>query len=520
MPSPRALHQLLDQSAASWPERVAVAEVDGAAITYRALAALADGVRQRIRAIGVGPGDRVGIHLRKSIDAVAAIFGVLKAGAAYVPLDVEAPQSRNAYVVNDCALRALISDRRGYDGLAAEVRKQGAMPVALVLDTVGGGNGVRAALASHGAAQTDTEPPDPDAHAYVLYTSGSTGKPKGVVLSHRAALSFVDWCSDTFAPTREDRFGSHAPFHFDLSILDIYLCIRHGARLLLIPEALGKEPSRLAAVIAAERLSVWYSVPSVLTLLAQYGKLERHDFGAVRLVLFAGEVFPITHVRHLKSLLPHPRYFNLYGPTETNVCTSYELPAEISTQRTDPFPIGKTCGHLRSMVVDDSGRAVPTGADGELCIAGPAVMLGYWNLPEHTARAFLDDGSGERWYRTGDVVRVDETGNYIFRGRRDRMVKRRGYRVELGEVEAGLHQHPGIREAAAVAIPDDMLGIRIMAVVSCDGDRRPSIIELKRFCADVLPSYMIPDLFTFEANLPKTSNGKVDYQRLLQNARC
>ncbi len=519
MPSPRALHQLLDASAARWPEQVAVAEVAGATITYDALAALSDAVRDRLRHLGVGSGDRVGVHLHKSIDAIAAIFGVLKAGAAYVPLDVEAPLSRTAYIVNDCALRALVTERRRGDELEAEVRQHGAMPAALVLDAVGGGAGLRAALSSAAAPRVDTAVPDADALAYVLYTSGSTGKPKGVMLSHRAALSFIEWCSDTFAPTPEDRFASHAPFHFDLSILDLYLCLRHGARLLLIPEALGKEPARLAAVIAAEHLSIWYSVPSVLTLLAQYGKLERHDYGALRLVLFAGEVFPIAHLRPLMSLLPQARYFNLYGPTETNVCTAYEVPAQIPPERTEPFPIGQTCAHLRSLVVDDSGRAAPPGTAGELCIAGPAVMRGYWNLPEQSAAAYLDDASGVRWYRTGDIVQADDAGDYVFRGRRDRMVKRRGYRVELGEIEAGLYQHPAVREAAAVAIPDDTLGIRIMAVLCCVAGQQPSIIALKRFCGDVLPPYMIPDLFTFEVALPKTSTGKIDYQRLLQDTR-
>lgn len=518
MPSLRALHQLLDESAARWATRVAVAQVDGKTITYGALAALSDAVRDRLRRMGVGPGNRVGIHLRKSIDAVAAIFGTLKAGAAYVPLDVEAPPSRNAYIVHDCGLRALFVERHWRDALATAVEHYGQMPPALIVDVADATDDLRATLATEAAPSVETVVPATDALAFVLYTSGSTGQPKGVMLSHRAALSFIAWCTETFAPTPEDRFASHAPFHFDLSVLDVYLTIAHGARLLLIPETLGKEPMRLAQVIAAERLSVWYSVPSVLTLLAQYGKLERHDLGALRLVLFAGEVFPITPLRRLKALLPRPRYFNLYGPTETNVCTAYELPADVPPDRSDPFPIGRTCTHLRSMVVDEAGQ--PTSDTGELCIAGPAVMDGYWNLPEHTARAFCSDASGTRWYRTGDLVHVDADGNYVFRGRRDRMVKRRGYRVELGDIEAGLYRHPMVREAAAIAVPDATLGVRILAVLTCGAQPQPSIIELKRFCADVLPPYMIPDVFTFAAALPKTSNGKIDYQRLRRDAGC
>src|SRR5262249_40089576 len=163
-------------------------------------------------------------------------------------------------------------------------------------------------------------------------------------------------------------------------------------------------------------------------------------------VLFAGEVFPIKHLRTLKTLWPHPRYFNLYGPTETNVCTFYEVPGKIPEDRTVPFPIGRVCAHVRGKVVDERGHEVPYGVEGEFCMAGRSVMQGYWNLPEQNSKAFLLDDPG--WYKTGDIVIEADDGNYIYVGRRDRMVKRRGYRVELGEIEAGLYRHPAVKEAA------------------------------------------------------------------------
>jgi acyl-coenzyme A synthetase/AMP-(fatty) acid ligase len=336
------------------------------------------------------------------------------------------------------------------------------------------------------------------------------------MLSHTNAVSFVDWCTEAFAPQANDRFSSHAPLHFDLSILDLYVALKHGATLVLIAEDVGKDPLRLAPLIAAERISVWYSAPSILSLLAQYGNLERYDYSALRLVLFAGEVFPVKHLRTLRALLPGPRYFNLYGPTETNVCTFYEIPAQIPEERTAPFPIGKACAHLQTMVLDEHGQAVCPGEEGELCVSGTGVMQGYWGLPEQSARAFVADSSGQRWYKTGDMVTEAADSNYVFIGRRDRMVKRRGYRVELGEIEAGLYRHPSVKEAAVIALPDAEAGIRIKAFLSCqEGEgKRPSLVELKRFCAEHLPLYMVPDLFSLRAVLPKTSTDKIDYQRL------
>jgi amino acid adenylation domain-containing protein len=469
--------------------------------------------------LGVRRGDRVGIYLQKSIDAVASIFGILKAGAAYVPVDPSAPVSRNAFILDDCSVTAVVVETRFEASLCAEIAQRGEkIPYFLALEGTGGGLPLKKALQQAQEEEptpiTKIEGPSLEDLAYILYTSGSTGQPKGVMLSHRDAISFIDWCSEVFEPTESDRFSSHAPFHFDLSIFDLYVSIKHGATLVLIPEEIGKDPSRLASLISEKRLSMWYSTPSILSLLAQYGKLEQHDYAALRTVLFAGEVFPVKHLRRLKNLLPRPRYFNLYGPTETNVCTFYEIPAQIPAEQTQPFPIGKACSHYKTKVVDQDAQEVPAGQEGELVVSGPGVMQGYWNLPDRTAVAFLVEPSGQGWYRTGDIVIAGADGNYIFVGRRDRMVKKRGYRVELGEVEAGLYKHPAVKEAAVIALSDEESGVQVKAFLSCHGQKRPSIIELKRFCMENLPPYMVPDLFAFQEVLPKTSTDKIDYQQL------
>jgi acyl-CoA synthetase (AMP-forming)/AMP-acid ligase II len=229
-------------------------------------------------------------------------------------------------------------------------------------------------------------------------------------------------------------------------------------------------------------------------------------------VLFAGEVFPIKHLRALLEAWPAPRYFNLYGPTETNVCTYFEVPTPIPVEREEPFPIGRVCENDEGLVVDEEDLPVIAGEEGELLIRGGTVMQGYWNLPERTASAFHVDPGG-RWYRTGDLVREDADGTLLFSGRRDRMVKRRGYRVELGEIETALYRHPEIVEAAVLALPGED-GISIEAFVCRADGGKGSIIEIKTFCSKELPLYMIPDRFQFRQSLPKTSTDKIDYQAL------
>jgi amino acid adenylation domain-containing protein len=516
MMTTRALHQLLDLSASRFPDKVAVEEAESGSIRYGELARLSDRVRDRLLQLRVKPGDRVGICMRKCADAIASIFGIMKAGAAYVPADPTAPASRNAFIFHDCAVKVLIVEERLAEALRLEFSQAGFTPEMVVLEGTGAGAPLTKALdqldLDNPAASMPSAAPHPDRLAYILYTSGSTGRPKGVMLSHGNAACFIDWSSSAFTPNEHDRFSSHAPFHFDLSILDIYVSLKHGATLVLVEEQLGKEPARLAPWIAEKRLTVWYSAPSILSLLAQFGNLDQHDYSSLRLVLFAGEVFPIKYLKLLKSLWLHPRYFNLYGPTETNVCTFYEVPYLIPESQTEPVPIGKACPYCEPLVVNEAGAEVVRGAEGELCIAGPSVLEGYWNLPENTAKAFLPRRD-TRWYRTGDIVVELPDGNYKFLGRRDRMIKKRGYRIELGEIEVALYRHPAIKEAAVLAFPDDD-GVPIKAFTSTRNGSKLSIIELKRFCSENLPLYMVPDLFCCLDSLPKTSTDKIDYQKL------
>jgi len=514
------LHGRFVQAAARSAARVAIDDPGRGTLTYGELDRLTARVRDRLCAMGVEPGDRVGFFLRKSIDSVVTLFGILRAGGTYVPVDPEAPAGRNAFIFADCRVRAVVTEERVAARLEAALVETGHTPPTVVLADGEGPSRWEAALEE--LEREAPAPPvsdhraDPDDLAYILYTSGSTGKPKGVMLSHRNAATFVDWCSETFEPTEEDRFSSHAPFHFDLSVFDLFVSTKHGACLVLISEKAGKEPVGLAPLIADKGITIWYSAPTTLALLAQYGHLDRYDYSALRHVLFAGEVFPIKHLRNLMEQLPAPRYFNLYGPTETNVCTAYEVLGKVPDERTRPYPIGTTCPPLISRVADDDGRPVTVGVEGELLIRGPGVTRGYWNLPEITAGAFHDDADGTRWYKTGDLVIGDESGCYEFFGRKDRMIKKRGYRIELGEIESCLYQNETLKEIGVVACEDAAGDLQVIAHLGIEDAPKPSIIALKSFCAQRLPLYMVPDRFVFQERLPRTSTGKVDYQKLKQ----
>lgn len=511
------LYDLLRNSARRFPERVAVEDAQrDNAISYADFDALTDQIRNRLVNAGVVAGDRVGVCVPKSIGSLSAVFGILKADAAYIPVDPTAPSKRNAFIFQDCSVRCMVVAKELLEGLEAEFDESYTLNAEQLnfVDAFG----IELVLVQVTQVGDGVQDPPIENLSYILYTSGSTGKPKGVMHTHESALSFVQWCANTVEFSEEDKFSSHAPFHFDLSILDIYVPLMHGATLVLIGESLGKQPALLGPMVSERKITVWYSTPSILRLLVEYGGMDDHDYSAVRVVFFAGEVFPIKHLKALKAKWPHPRYLNLYGPTETNVCTYYELPAEIPETRTDPFPIGPVCENDRALVMGMDDKPVVKGEEGELLITGGSVMKGYWNLPERSAEAYYVDADDTKWYRTGDVVRESEEDGFIFVGRRDRMVKRRGYRVELGEIEAALYRHPAVTEAAVIAIPNEESGVLVKAFLSYGDEKPRSLIEMKKFCADNLPLYMIPDRFSSQPVLPKTSTDKINYQALKELA--
>jgi len=528
------LSQLLELAAARRPDHVALEDEHGRTLTYAALLHGADRLATRLARWGAGRGDRVGLWLPKSLEAVTAVHGILHSGAAYVPVDPTGPAARAVTIFAASGVKAVVVSSSLAPALRAAWPGHGPLPRLIKVDepecsptsaepsrdddpalwpTIGN-DALWSEIEADDAPAPLPPDRDPEDLAYILFTSGSTGQPKGVMLSHANAFTFLDWCQETLGPWNpDDRFSSHAPLHFDLSVFDLYVACRNAVTLVLIGESLAKEPALLGDFLAQRRISVWYSAPSILALLAEHGGLDRQGMVAPRLVLFAGEVFPIGPLRGLRRLWPDARLWNLYGPTETNVCTAQSIPAVIPDDRIAPYPIGSVCPPLSARVVDEEGRDVPAGTLGELVIAGPGVMRGYFGQAELTAQAFFTDNEGPRWYRTGDLVVDSGDGCFHFHGRRDRMVKKRGYRIELGEIEAVLYRHPGVERAAVVARSGDA-GVTITAFVALKPDQKRSIIALKRHCTEYLPPYMVPDTITFVASLPATSTDKIDYQRL------
>ena len=511
------LSQLLEKSTQRAPEKIAV-RARGRSATYAEVDAGANRLAHLLRDQGVQKGDRVGLHFPKSVESVVAMLGVLRAGAAYVPLDPLAPGRRIAYIAGNCGLKGLLTDSERGSALDRSGAPRPGFRL-LVDDPTPGRDGAPgwAALEAFPSTRPPGDPPLESDLAYILYTSGSTGEPKGVMITHRNALTFVDWCADTFAIGPEDRLSNHAPLHFDLSVFDVYNALGAGATVSLIDEETAVFPANLAAFIEKEEISVWYSVPSALIGLMVHGGLEKRDLHRLRLVLFAGEVFPMKHLRRLAAQLPRPELYNLFGPTETNVCTYHRVDRSRVEQQ-ETLPIGRPCANTDVFVVGDSGELAAPGEVGELFVRGPSVTKGYWGDPEKTRRSVVPNRFqphfDEPVYRTGDLV-VLEDGEYRFLGRRDHMIKSRGYRIELGEIETALYSHPEIQEAAAVAIPDEEIGNRIKAFVVPRVAGSLSVAQIRQHCAQRIPKYMIPEIIELSAGLPKTSTGKVDRSRLV-----
>ena len=527
---PYLLHQTIDQAAERRPDHEAV-RFDGEGLTYAELVRRSNQLARVLRDHGVQRGDRVGFYMDKHLNTAVALYGIMKAGAAYVPLDPTAPSARIEFILRDCGIRHLITDADHRSVVRELVEESTELDL-----VVGDEPGEDLPVPTRTWDDVMTAPPTPPSVqlteldlSYVLYTSGSTGTPKGVTHTHRSALSFAETAVRAYGFQPEDRLSNHAPLHFDLSTLDFFATARAGATVVMIPEAYTKVPASLSQLMEDEQLTVLYVVPLVLTHLLEHGALEQRDLQSLRWVLFGGEPFPPKHLRRLMKQWPHARFGNVYGPTETNGVTHHVFPAlnedDGPLPDDDPLPIGRPYGNVETLVLGPDDTPVPNGEPGELAIRAPSMMRGYWNQPDLNATAFYHRsapaGFEDVFYRTGDLVRRDEDGVYHFLGRKDRQVKVRGYRVELAEVEAALLRHPAVQGAAAYAMPDADGTKRIEAAVTLEPDASDEAAredEIRDEAARYLPSYALPDPIAIIDRFPRTSTGKIDRQALQERA--
>jgi amino acid adenylation domain-containing protein len=489
-----SLDKLVIHSAECMPNALAVQDSNNK-MTYRELDSLSNQISRALVKLGVCFGDRVGIWLEKSTYTVAVMQAVLRLGAVYVPLDPLAPIFRIRSIISDCTIQALVTtEKRAGSVLTDDLEHISCLCI----------NGNWQEFDWQDVLSLSDKPIDKsrvtnDDTAYILYTSGSTGKPKGVCISHLNALAFINWAARELQVTSADRFSNHAPFHFDLSVLDLYVAFQVGASVHLIPEGMSYIPNQLVHFVVQEEITIWYSVPSVLILMMQQGGLLNLPNIPLRSILFAGELFPIKHLRRLYERWPSVRFLNLYGPTETNVCTFYEV-QELQKERVQPVPIGRACSGNQVWAIKEDGTEVKPGEEGELMVSGPTVMRGYWGYLEH----------GNKPYATGDIVRLQEDGNYVYVCRKDHIVKVRGHRIELGDVEVALEQHPAIHEVTVI-VSGEGINARLIAFMVLNKDSiTPSLLDIKRHCAERLPRYMIIDEVRYVAQLPRTGNGKVN----------
>lgn len=490
-------------------------------LSYESLAVASNKLARALYEAGVVRGDRVGIHLDKCIEIPVALHGIMKAGAAYVPLDPAAPAARLREIVRDCGIRHVVTASSKLAALQ-RVATDTSLTFALGVEAPAAADGGLACVPWSHIASLDGSAAPPvkvieSDLAYIIYTSGSTGIPKGIMHTHHSSLSFSRWAAHEYGFRPDDVLSNHAPLHFDLSIMDFFSGAVAGCATAIVPEEYTKFPASYAALIAEQGITVLYTVPFALVQLLLRGSLEKHDLSRLRWAIFGGEPMPVGHLRALMQRLPHVRFDNIYGPAEVNGVTHHtisELPEDA-----DAIPVGPIADTAEALVVDDADEPVARGGSGELLVRSPSMMLGYWARPDLNAHAFFRrermPGVEDVFYRTGDLVREDVEGRFWFLGRKDRQVKVRGYRVELDEVEAALLRADAVEEAAAVTVPGLDGSSQIVAMVTLKPGRGPAELATVADAArGMLPAYAMPVRIEPCDAFPRTATGKIDRKAL------
>jgi amino acid adenylation domain-containing protein len=499
-------HDLFERQAARTPDNVAVS-FGGAQLTYAQLNERANQLARQLREMGVGAETLVGLFLTRSPELIVAMLATLKAGGAYVPLDPSYPKERLAFMLTDARARVLLTERR----LLELLPETGAQT--LCLDAEWDAAARRPAHNLEGVARALNL-------AYVIYTSGSTGLPKGAMITHRGLVNYLNWCMREYGLAEGGGVPLHSPVGFDLTVTSILAPLVVGQKVVLLPEGEGAAPL-VAALDAAPDYSLVKLTPAHLEVLNR--SLSGDEWtGKTRAFILGGEALAGESLELWRRRAPRTRIINEYGPTETVVgCCTYEM--REGDECAGAIPIGRPIINTQIYLLDKSGRPVPYGAVGELYVGGDGVARGYHKRAELTAERFVPDAfgnvEGARLYRTGDLARYRRDGELEYLGRTDSQLKVRGFRVELGEIEAAVRGHAGVRESVVLAERDETGETRLLACVVREDGARAGADELRAYLKERLPAYMIPATIVELEELPLTPNGKVDTRALVALGR-